>query len=324
MIENRRITVNPSSSERLSFEGSIHRVWNWLKYTGLHPNLLLMSRKQHLATNIAQGLLTWLILLLCLGDGVFQLIQLVIVSWNVDNIVEAVPNFTFSSIFLFTLLAQYQMWSRRGEIKQLFKDWKKVELQSRCCYLPRTKRIVNHYIFCMVSMPFFSIIAVITYNLMEPEKSFFFSHYFIIRETFHPIFISASVGIIFSYLYLISLLTELIPTVFFYHIACTVTNLKEEWDAHFKDEQYIRVIWQRYERILHIVDRANELFGVVMAVRNLYYVFSLCLALYYTLVLFRDSTTIFVLSFAWLITFVGQLLWTNWLTSQLYFSCNRL
>ena len=199
LVGNRRITVNPSSIELLSFEGSIHRVWNLLQYTGLHPDLLLMSTKQHRATKIARGLLTWLILLLCLGSGVFNLIQLVIVSWNVDNIVEAVPNFTFSSIFPFTLLAQYQMWSRRREIKQLFKDWKKVELQSRCCYLPRTKRIVNHYIFCMVSWPFFSIIAVITWNLMEPEKSFFFSHYFIIRETFHPIFISASTGIISSY-----------------------------------------------------------------------------------------------------------------------------
>ena len=304
MVGNRSITVNPSSSELLSFEGSIHRVWNLLKYAGPHPDLLLMSRKQHHATDIARGLLTWLILLLCLGSGVFQLIQLVIESWKVDKIVKAVPNFLCTKNFLFTLVAQYQMWSGRREIKHLFKDWKQVELQSRCCNLHHMKTMVNGFCCYTILQPTICLLLGMTIgNLTEPAESFFFSHYFIIRETFHPIFISASTGIIYFYLYHIFHLTELITIVFFYHITCTVRNLKEEWDDHFKDEQYIRVVWQRYERILHFVNRANDLFGTIMAMRNFYHVFSLCLGLYHTLILFRESPTVFLLNFGFVMTF---------------------
>ena len=40
---------------------SIHRAWYWLKYTGLHHDLLLLTSKQHRTSNIARGLLTRLI-----------------------------------------------------------------------------------------------------------------------------------------------------------------------------------------------------------------------------------------------------------------------
>ena len=101
----------------------------------------------------------------------------------------------------------------------------------------------------------------------------------------------------------------------FYHIACTATNLKEEWDAHFKGEQHIRGVCQRYERILHLVNRANELFGNIIGMRNFFYILYLCLSLYYTLVLFRDSSTLLFISTLGLIFLAYQILWTNWLMS---------
>ena len=107
---------------------------------------------------------------------------------------------------------------------------------------------------------------------------------------------------------LLFILTEFISANLFYHNACTVTNLKEEWDALFKDEQYIRVVWQRYGRILHLVNRTNELFGTIIGMRNFFYILYLCLSLYYTLGLFRESSTLLFILTLGLIFLAYQIL----------------
>ena len=321
---NGRIANKSSLTERLTFEKSIQRAWDWLKYTGLHHDLLLMTSKQHRASNIARGLLTLFILLLILATNVFEQIQFLIESWSADNLVKTIPNLLFSVGTPITLWTRYQLWSHHREIKQLFDDWKQMEMQSQCLNLPNMRRNVGRFYYYLFSSILSITFMTFTWNLMEPGRSFFFTHYPVVNETFNPIFVYASTGIIYGYLTLINATNELIPLLFFYHVACVVGNLVDEWNAHLKSELFLRVAWQRYEQILHLVERANKLFGAAIALQNLEYVFMICLCVFYSLVLFRNSITGFSITAIISLSFFIHIVMTNSILSKLYSSTDSL
>ena len=319
-----RININWFSPEPLSFEKSIHQFWDWLKYAGIHPDLLLMSRKQHCPSNIARGLLSWLILFLIVATNVFEQIRFIIESWNADNLVKATPNLLFTAGTPFALWTKYQLWSQRREIELLFVDWKQVEMQSRCFNLPcmiievgRFKYYITYIIFSLTFLTF-------AWNLMEPERSFFFSHYPVVNETFNPIFVYASTVMIYKYLTLINATTEIIPLLFFYHVACVVGSLVEEWNSHLKSELYLRVVWQRYERILNLVERANRILCNGIALQNIFYAFKMCLCVFYSIVLFRTSTAGFLITSIICLSLFVHIITTNNFLSKLYSSTDNL
>ena len=128
----RRITVNAAAPERLSLERTLHLVWQWMKYSGIHPNLLLISVKKRSTSDIFRWLFTLIILMLALVLGVFQSIQLTIKSWSVQNMVDVVPNVLLVLPLLFSLISQYHFWSRHHQIKQFLEDWKIIERQMIC------------------------------------------------------------------------------------------------------------------------------------------------------------------------------------------------
>ena len=128
--------------------------------------------------------------------------------------------------------------------------------------------------------------------------------------------------LIFSSILLIC--STFLPIIFFNHVALIVGSLPEEWDARFRNEEYLRVIWRKYEKIVDLVDRGNECFGAILIIQHLVFVSYICLSVFYSMQQVGNSTMIFCLCFFGSIGCGISLCGYNWMLSQLYFSTKKL
>ena len=159
---------------------------------------------------------------------------------------------------------------------------------------------------------------------MKPDESFFITHYFVNREMFAVVPVSAVTAVVVASNLVLIATNLTIPLVCFYVIACYVGNLGEEWETSSKNEQFLRVIWQHYERILHLVNRANELYGTVISGFNFLMILNGFMTIFYTLKEFQKSFTVFLFSLILLITENFYILRFNRFISRLYFSKDKL
>ena len=319
-----RISVNPAAPEQLSVERTLHLVWRWLKYSGIHPNLLMISAQQRSISDILRWLFTLIALLLVLVLFVLQSLQLIIESWNVQNMVDIVPNVLLTLPLLFNLFSQFHLWSRRHQIKQFFEDWKVIERQMNCFESSNLKRDINSKFIIFYLIKFVIVLLLILWNWMDPERSFFMTYYVSIRETFGVLPISVAASIISGFNIIFYIINLTIPMISFYVIARYVENLGEEWESSSKNERLFRVIWQRYESILHLVDRANELYGTVINELFLYSVLVCIMTLFYALKEFQQSFRIFLSVFTLFIYGIQNTVSLNQFLSRLYFSKDKL
>ena len=320
----RRTNVNSAAPEKLSLEIILHLMWRWLKFSGLHPNLLLISVEKYSTSDILRWLFTLIILLLVLVLFVFQSLQLIIESWNVQNMVDIVPNVLLTLPLLFNLFSQFHLWSRRHQIKQFFEDWKVIERQMNCFESSNLKRDINSKFIIFYLIKFVIVLLLILWNWMDPERSFFMTYYVSIRETFGVLPISVAASIISGFNIILYIINLTIPMISFYVIARYVENLGEEWESSSKNERLFRVIWQRYESILHLVDRANELYGTVINELFLYSVLVCIMTLFYALKEFQQSFRIFLSVFTLFIYGIQNTVSLNQFLSRLYFSKDKL
>ena len=170
----RRIRVNPVATERLSLERTLHLVWQWLKFSGLHPNLLPISIKKRSTFDILRWLFTLILLLLSLAVCVFESFQLIIKSWSVKNMVDVVPNVFFTFPVPCIICFEYHFWVHRQQIKQFYRDWNTMERQMNCFELAKMKQDVNSLLVGILMNFIVLTILVIIWNWMEPERSFFY------------------------------------------------------------------------------------------------------------------------------------------------------
>jgi len=112
MRRNEPSKIFLSPRERLSLEENLQVGWKWLKYTGLHPDVFVILVNQHPWSSTVRFLFTIFILLLILGYGVYQVVQLVIKSWIVDKMVETVPNVMFTISLLYVVAYQFLVWMK--------------------------------------------------------------------------------------------------------------------------------------------------------------------------------------------------------------------
>ena len=320
----RRITVNGAAPEQLSLEGTLHLVWQWMKYSGIHPNLLLISVEEDSTSNILRGLFTLIILMFSLVLGIFEAIQLIIQSWSVQNMVDVVPNVIITLPFLYEFLFQYHFWSNRHQMKQFFENWKLIEEQMNCFESSKLKRNINRISIMIYSNYFVLTILLAFWNWMDPERSLFLTHCFVIRDIFGILPTSIASSVVSGYSFHLSFINLAIPMICFYVIARYVESLEEEWELSSKNERFLRVIWQRYENILHLVNRANESFGAI--INELIFIlivqgFSL---LFYCLKEFQRSLTVFLVVLIFFITGSLSIVIFNGFMSRLYFSKDKL
>ena len=320
----RRTNVNSAAPEKLSLEIILHLMWRWLKFSGLHPNLLLISVEKYSTSDILRWLFTLIILLLVLVLFVFQSLQLIIESWNVQNMVDIVPNVLLTLPLLFNLFSQFHLWSRRHQIKQFFEDWKVIERQMNCFESSNLKRDINSKFIIFYLIKFVIVLLLFLWNWMDPERSFFMTYYVSIRETFGVLPISVAASIFSGFNIILYFINLTIPMISFYVIARYVENLGEEWESSSKNERLFRVIWQRYESILHLVDRANELYGTVINELFLYSVLVCIMTLFYALKEFQQSFRIFLSVFTLFINAIQNTVSLNQFLSRLYFSKDKL
>lgn len=320
----RRTQVESMTRERLSLDRSFHLTWQWLKYSGLHQDLLPISAKQSRTSDIVRWLFTLLVLLLLLTLGLTQLSQLVIEIWSVEKMVDAVPNFMFTDPYILLMFCQYELWSHRRHIKQLFNDWKEIEQQTNCFNTSEAKREVRATFTRAFIVSILHGISNSVWNLMEPEKSYFFTCHLAVRETFGVPLISAVTGFASSYYIFFFSTFFIIPTLFFCHVACAVENMVKEWNSSQKNEQHLRVIWQRYESILYLVDRANNLFGISIVVHDAYFAFTTCLMIFFALEQFQKSIVAFLVTTIFIIYTILHTVIFNRSLSRLYFSSTKL
>ena len=310
-------------SDRHSLEENLRLSWKWLKYTGLHPNLLLITVDQHRWSSTVRFLFTIFILLLILGYGVYQVVQLVIRSWKVEKMVETVPNVTCTIFLLYVIASQCLVWMKRKKIVELFKDWKQIELQSKCSHVTETKTMIN----LLFNGVLFSIICNIpmffAWNVMEPERTFFLSHYSVVREMFGLYAVCTVNTFIITFFSILLLCSFFLPVIFFYNVTLIVRNLTEEWEARLRNEEYLRVIWRKYEKIVDLVDQGNECFGAILIIQHFVFVSVICLAFFFSLGHFQDPILMFFMLFG-SATFTIVSCTYNWMLSQLYFSKSKL
>ena len=320
----RRIRVNGTAPERLSLERTLHLMWQWLKYSGLHPNLLLISVEKSSTSDILRWMFTLIILMLALALGIFEAIQLIIGSWSVQNLVKVVPNVLFTMPLLYSLIFQYYVWSHRHQIKQFFEDWKIIERKMNCSDSSKLKHNINTQCIMIYLSTFVMAILLAIWNWMSPEESFFLTHYFDIRETFGVLPISVAASVVFSFNSIFFAIRLTIPMICFHVITCYVENLEGEWELASKNERFLRVIWQRYESILHLVNRANEAFGAIIngAISfNMLYSFMM---IFYALEEFQRSLTVFPVVLIFSIFGILNIVRLNWFLSRLYLSKDKL
>ena len=110
----------------------------------------------------------------------------------------------------------------------------------------------------------------------------------------------------------------------FYVIARYVESLGEEWELSSKNERFLRVIWQRYENILHLVNRANESFGAIINELIFILIVQGFLLLFYCLKEFQRSLTVFLVVLIFFITGSLSIVIFNGFMSRLYFSKDKL
>ena len=319
-----RNRVNSAVSKQLTLEKTLHTLWDWLKYSGLHPNLLLISVQQRSASDILRWVFTLITLLLVLVLFVFESIQLIIKSWSVQNMVDIVPNVIFIVPHLYSFIFQYYFWFCHHQIKQFFGDWKIIERQMNCSESSKLKQNIKRLCIMIYSCNFFLIILFGFWNWIDSERSFFLTHYFVIQETFVVLLITMIVSVVCLLSSIFRDIYSTIPMICFYIIACHVENLGKEWELSSKNERFLRVIWQRYERILHLINRANEVFGPIINGLLLNNILQSFMTIFYALVEFQRSLTAFLVVLILSIYVILSIVMFNRFMSRLYFSKDKL
>ena len=173
----------------------------------------------------------------------------------------------------------------------------------------------------------FSIICNIpmffAWNVMEPERTFFLSHYSVVREMFGLYAVCTVNTFIITFFSILLLCSFFLPVIFFYNVTLIVRNLTEEWEARLRNEEYLRVIWRKYEKIVDLVDQGNECFGAILIIQHFVFVSVICLAFFFSLGHFQDPILMFFMLFG-SATFTIVSCTYNWMLSQLYFSKSKL
>ena len=329
-------TIAPTSTTNrpVSLNEILSPIWNWLRYIGLQHGFLSPIEEHRIFYNI-RCISTMLILFLVLNDFVFKLTQLLIEIPHSKSIADISINVVMFTASFMSVMFYQQFYTKQKQLVRFFKDWNELEmLFNRCCNRNRTKWITKVVsVICSILL-FSSVLFMSLWNLIAPNESIFFSHFHVLQDIFGLYFLAVVFSISFHYLMVSMLFGQFIPAFFFYQAGCMIENLKGELKncfitvhnqhlVHLRNENPVRLIWEKYESIYHLVNRANHLFGVTMITNQFCLVCLTCTHIYLIINLYEYSPTFYVYPIR-VIFFVALTVWFNWLVSYLYLSCGEL
>ena len=324
MDENPSTEVEQISYEGVSLDASLKLLWKFLKYNGLVHTPFTNSAKENRISSTARYVFTFITTVLIAFMGVYKFVQLIIGMWDTKKMATLIPEsitllMYVSCIFVFNII------SHRHRILRLFQDWKTMETQLMCCNSSSIRKITKIYyasfFICLIS----TIVSTLFWNVKEPESLLFLSHYPIIRDTFGQplLYIIEYMSMYFAFIWYFSL-CEMCPTIFFFHVGCAIENLEAEWKIQQGNVQAVRRIWERYESIFQLVDRANDLFGSVIAFNDFTIFSILCNLSFFVITSFKTDTFKAAIFLITIIAFVFRTVFINYLLSHLYLSCGKL
>ena len=323
--------VTPISNKPFLLDDFLRPIWKFLRYTGFQHGFL-GPMEEWRVFYILRCVSTTLIILSVCNLDIFYLVGLLRRIPNKKTIDEVILNAHGLIIFFIPIVFSLQLYRRHEKLIEFFQEWKRVEASfDHCSNRRRTEFLANLLRSCLIASVILSPI-IYFWSVTEPNVPVFFASVEVLREIFGLHFLSFYFVACNFFSGMTLLLSDMIPAFIFYQAGCMIENLKLELDdclANFTNsilpanENPYRFIWKKYESIEKLVDRANQLFGVIMLVSQFCYICLACLSIYS---LTEESTYIFFLlnCFILIMNAILRTLGCNWLYSHLPLSCGEL
>ena len=323
--------VTPIINTPFLLDDFLRPIWKFLRYIGFQHGFLGPVEEWRVFY-ILRCLSTTLIILSFCNLGIFQLVGLLRNILNNQTSNPVVLHGVSISLFMMSMVFLLTLYWKHDRLVEFFQEWKQVEVSfDRCSNRNRTENLVT-FLKRFLKLSVLSFPLFYFWNLTEPDLSIFFTSIEMLREIFGLHFLSVYFTAVISYLFILMILSDMIPALIFYQAGCMIENLKQELDdcpANFTNsilpanENPYLFLWKKYESIEKLVDRANQLFGVIMLVSQFCYICLACLSIYS---LTEESTYIFFLlnCFILIMNAILRTLGCNWLYSHLPLSCGEL
>ena len=346
--------VKPVTDERVLLDDSLRPMWTFLRWNGILPDFLGQETERGLSYG-ARFLWTLVIAVLIASYFVFELHQLFV------EIPEM--NSTYGSVIILSLLingffglgCMYVCCTNYKNFQLFFRDWKALEKQSMEYFVGVKKRkpvIILYFIYVMMMV---KIVFICTFwNMLEPNRTCFLSSNPDLKDAL-GVNILTLITPIFSYFtHTYQFLGELVPTLFFYHAGCVVEDLEREVEyvseviysstlnikqlatatdsvpiissiaLQFQSIGPFSRIWEKYETILLMVNRANKLFGTSILF-GYSAVFIYCsISCFMSIKLFTVSPALAIGFLTVFLCATSRMLLMNRLMSHLLLSCQQL
>ena len=334
-MANELSAVTSMSQRPILLDDMLRPLWKWMRYSGIHHGCYSPVEERRVFF-ILRCISTVFIFLLLLNFGVFQLVQVVIgLTKESEKITNVYQNVSTLIVTMIPFQFMVHSYVQQKQFVQFFKDWNIVEIQfSHCCNRERTKKVAKAiYLSCFVGISLVLPLTLYT-NLKNPDESAFFSHYEILQEKFGVYFLSLFYTISMYFISVPFLVGEFTVALFFYQAGCMIENLKlqlqncsmslsNQHTIYYLIESPYRLIWERFESILHLVNRANKLFGAVMIVSQFFYVCFTCVIIYELIVRYKECTFCYLLVFDLTLS-ISKFIGCSWMISHLYLSFGEL
>ena len=326
--------VQPTTQRPILLDEMLRPMWKCLRYSGIHHRFLNPMEERRSFYLIRCVLTVLIIVLLLIFDALY--LRNFVGSILKENNLHEIFMSTAIIVGGFTInVSVYQLYAHQQHLVEFFKDWNQLEMQfSICCHRNRTKKILIGYYSCFFVILTFYCVSSFIYMLVLPQNQSSLSQFRVLRLIFGVSFLgfTQSFSNITSFMFLF--LAEMLPAFFYYQAGCAIENLELQLQNsitptnnyhlnHFIAEIPYHVIWKRYETIKGLVDRANQLLGVIVIANQFNFIIWMCLNLH-GIVLPEEESNFVSTNVTGLMAAILRIFWLNWTMSHVFLSCENL
>ena len=233
---------------------------------------------------------------------------------------------------------------KRQEIWTFFADWRQAEdritipCQLSDLNVKKIKRLllsVNLFICSSMLMIFYFMFNNLSFK--SENSTFLFSSYKEIRDNLNLNVVAVFHATVYFMGFILFSLSDLVPGFIFYHIGLALQSLGgaieqnferlNQYNEHQQSVQFrmgIHEIFLRYESVRKLTKRANRLFGALMILNHVTFLFLITTFLYLTLFQIQRSHKALIFYFPGFLTFVYFLVTSHLLAAFLNSSSSQL
>lgn len=263
---------------------------------------------------------------------VFQSTQLVLEMAKPNSTIHSViPNLIWFCDYPAALLTALTLLVRRTELLSFFTDWARLEQQA--VLIPNKipyERLYRFLYWCYGNMTLGLLGGIFLIVLIQMEASYLLSHYPLAVEilSFYGVIALQLVSVLFGWFFVT--LADLVPSWTFYHAGRLLESLSLEFqDYCLKLPTGVKTydlqrLFNRYEKVSKLTDRANQLFGWMILVNQIVLFFMNCVLIYTVLSTLREPDWMTLIIGSGTFVYSFRLVTTNLLTARLVPSHEKL